>query len=148
MLKGLCYLHENEIIHRDLKPGNVLVAGDGVCKLADFGSCGHAKSSSDTLVGTAMYMSPEVISRDTGVHSDIWSFGISFGELLTGTIIYDVDMTSVLPVQFIYMLMHGKRPRIPDDIPNDAQDVLSGSLHENPQERSTAGSLLESPFYM
>eukprot|EP01060_Flectonema_neradi_P003071 TRINITY_DN11926_c0_g4_i2.p1 TRINITY_DN11926_c0_g4~~TRINITY_DN11926_c0_g4_i2.p1 ORF type:complete len:1203 (+),score=164.10 TRINITY_DN11926_c0_g4_i2:53-3610(+) len=148
MLKGLSYLHENDIIHRDLKPGNVLVAGDGVCKLADFGSCGHVKSSTDTLVGTAMYMPPEVIKKDTGLHSDIWSFGISFGELITGSIIYDVDMSGILPVQFIYMLMHGKRPTIPTDIPEDAQAILTGSLHEDPSQRMTAGNLLESAFYL
>lgn len=37
--QGLLYMHEQNLLHLDVKPANVLVCGDGVCKLCDFGSC-------------------------------------------------------------------------------------------------------------
>ena len=36
-LQGLEYLHQQWILHRDLKPNNLLLDGNGVLKLADFG---------------------------------------------------------------------------------------------------------------
>lgn len=38
ILNGLLYLHSHKVLHRDIKGGNILVDGDGVAKLADFGS--------------------------------------------------------------------------------------------------------------
>jgi len=37
ILHGLAYLHMHNICHRDLKPENILLAGDGHCKISDFG---------------------------------------------------------------------------------------------------------------
>lgn len=36
------FLHKNGFIHRDLKPENLLVAGDNVLKICDFGWCVEA----------------------------------------------------------------------------------------------------------
>lgn len=96
---GLQHAHQKGIIHRDLKPSNVLVTEvDGVAipKIIDFGI---AKATSDQfqdqpwvtrqghVMGTPLYMSPEQLAGglDVDTRSDIYSLGVLFYEMLTGT---------------------------------------------------------------
>ena len=58
--KAVELLHSNCIIHRDLKPENILVS-NGVAKLCDFGWAVRALEMRDTLCGTPLYSSPELI---------------------------------------------------------------------------------------
>ncbi|CAJ0936280.1 unnamed protein product, partial [Mesorhabditis belari] len=63
LFSALIYLHEmHRLTHRDVKPENILVTGDFILKLADFGT---AKKNDNTrigsFIGTTRYMSP---SRD------------------------------------------------------------------------------------
>lgn len=39
ILSAVLFIHKKGIFHRDIKPENVLVKGDKIIKLADFGSC-------------------------------------------------------------------------------------------------------------
>jgi len=87
----LVYLHEfrpNPIIYRDLKPSNIILAGDGSIKLIDFGIAREYKkeSSGDTVyIGTRGYAAPEQYGcGQTSAASDIYSFGVTVYELLTG----------------------------------------------------------------
>jgi serine/threonine protein kinase len=66
IVAGVNELAKHDIIHRDLKPANILVQ-DGVFKLTDFG---FAKKVDDyeeqmmvSLVGTPLYMSPQILKR-------------------------------------------------------------------------------------
>ncbi|AYU77803.1 protein kinase, putative [Leishmania donovani] len=89
VVSGLAYLHSRGVIHRDVKPANMLLSSDGTVKLTDFGtslvlSDNNRTLKSNALAGTAAYMAPECVQGTYSSASDIWSFGCSVVQLITG----------------------------------------------------------------
>ena len=90
VLEGVGYAHRFTI-HRDLKPENIMIDQAGAVKVMDFGIAKVAGAvqftSSGLAVGTPLYMSPEQAKGgQQDRRSDIYSLGMIFYELLTGTI--------------------------------------------------------------
>ncbi|XP_077646940.1 serine/threonine-protein kinase PAK 2-like [Lonchura striata] len=84
-LQGLDFLHANRVIHRDLKSSNILLGMAGSVKLAAFDSLSSEQDRCSSMVGTAHWMAPEVVtSSPYGPKVDIWSFGIVTIEMVEG----------------------------------------------------------------
>ena len=91
--RGIARAHDLGVIHRDLKPENIFlgeVPGGDMVKLLDFGIALSKQDSRLTgtgeVFGTPQYMAPErITSGDPGPSADIYSLGVLFYEMVTGS---------------------------------------------------------------
>ncbi|MGB8309627.1 MAG: NosD domain-containing protein [Methanoregula sp.] len=90
---GLAYAHAHGIIHRDIKPHNILVTGDFVPKITDWGMSKVIATTMEksSVAGFSLsYAAPEQVSPAefgrTDVRTDIYQLGALFYELVTGSI--------------------------------------------------------------
>ncbi len=93
--EAVAEVHEQNVIHKDLKPHNILVREDGAVQLTDFGIATllareqQLPQNPRLIEGTLPYMSPEQtgrMSRALDYRTDLYSLGVTFYELLTGSL--------------------------------------------------------------
>ena len=127
LIRKLCaimrYLHSNEIgvVFADLSPDNILVDGNAVPYLIDFGISGKMNAKQSIPAATAGYSAPEVFAeRMLDRRSDIYSLG-----------------------QILYLLYTGRAPDSEESVreeqlaalPDTVSDVIRQCTARNPQER-------------
>lgn len=102
---GMEAAHKHHIVHRDIKPQNIIISKEGKVKVTDFGIAKAASSStinSSAAMGSVHYISPEQARGGySDERSDIYSFGITLYEMLTGKVPFDGDTTVAVAVQHI-----------------------------------------------
>lgn len=89
--RAVHFAHRNLVVHLDLKPGNILVDGNGVPKLLDFGVAAlldhvaGSKAATRSRPLTPEYASPEQLRGEpVTTAADVYSLGAVLYELLTG----------------------------------------------------------------
>ncbi len=123
---ALAYAHKQGILHRDIKPSNVLVANDGQLYLADFGlariaQSGESTLSSDMIMGTPQYISPEQAmgKKDLDEGTDIYSFGVMIYEMVVGQVPFNADTPFSIIHDHIYSplpLPRSINPKVPESV--------------------------------
>ncbi len=124
--EALSYAHKQDILHRDVKPSNVMIGEDGHIYLADFGlariaSAGESTLSSDMMIGTPQYISPEQALgvRELDAGTDIYSFGVLIYELVVGQVPFSSDTPFSIIHDHIYTplpLPRAVNPNVPEVI--------------------------------
>ncbi|XP_035274999.1 dual specificity mitogen-activated protein kinase kinase 5 isoform X9 [Anguilla rostrata] len=154
VVKGLTYLWSLKILHRDVKPSNMLVNTRGEVKLCDFGvSTQLVNSIAKTYVGTNAYMAPERISGEQyGIHSDVWSVGISFMELALGNFPYpqiQKNQGSLMPLQLLQCIVDENPPVLPvGQFSETFINFVTQCMKKLPKERPAPNNLMDHPFIM
>jgi serine/threonine-protein kinase len=141
LAEALEHAHRSGVIHRDVKPSNVLIDREDVAYLTDFGLArsGAARGSltaDGQVLGTPAYMAPEQARGDTDTidqRTDIYSLGVVFYQLLTGTLPFvGADRMVLLRIQ-------EEDPRPPRSldpaIPRDLETVCLKAMAREPGRR-------------
>ncbi|MCP4130134.1 MAG: AAA family ATPase [bacterium] len=137
-------LHKQEIIHYDIKPANILINEElDMLKLADFGITKILSHEDEDIYnpavveGTLVYMSPEQtgrMNRAVDYRTDLYSLGITFYEVLTGS----VPFQSSDPMEIIHSHI-ARAPRtlqrVSPGIPGVVSDIVMKLLAKNADER-------------
>lgn len=94
LLQALMYVHRRGIVHRDLKPDNILVTAEGKVKVLDFGIAASENDEHKGVLGTMLYIPPEVIRKGIGKlqisrTADLYAVGLIAYEMLTGIYPYN-----------------------------------------------------------
>lgn len=138
---ALSYAHKQGILHRDVKPSNILISDNGEIYLADFGlariaQAGESTISSDVMLGTPQYISPEQAmgKSDLDEGTDIYSFGVVLYELLVGRVPYSADT----PFSIIHDHIYKPLPlpsSINPEINKELEKALLKALAKNRDDR-------------
>jgi serine/threonine-protein kinase len=139
--------HARGIVHRDLKPQNLFLTqrpdGSPCVKVLDFGiSKAHGDSqqtnltSTDVVMGTPLYMSPEQVRslKNVDHRSDIWALGSILFELLTASPIYMAPSASALCAMIAMdppTPLRARRPQAPEGL----EQAILRCLHKDPMGR-------------
>jgi len=146
VILGFEYLQECNIVYRDLKPENVLLAGDGYAKIADFGLSKRVDGMTYTLCGTLEYLAPEVIAG-AGYYKnfDWWTVGVLTYELAAGFPPFlgadEIEMFALIQA-FDY--------EIPDWFDDEISDLVDGFLQPDSNRlgsRQGVDEIKDHPFF-
>ena len=133
---ALNYIHECGIIHLDLKPANILVEENFGVKLTDFGLAttfflGKLRFTRH-VGGTPSYMSPEQINgRQVDKRSDIYSFGVTAYETLTGRLPFAGDNLNELLAKHVSKLTPKPLSEFIKDIPASLDKIILKCLEKD-----------------
>lgn len=166
ILDTVDYMHSRGVIHRDLKPENVLLDDQMHVKITDFGTAkildipnrpqngtsapgasnpmdGSADNRASSFVGTAEYVSPELLTdKNACKASDLWAFGCIIYQLLAGRPPFKAGneyqtFQKIVALDYVF----------PDGFPEVAKDLVERLLVLDPSRRLSMEHIKNHAFF-
>jgi len=139
---GLAFAHARDIVHRDVKPSNVMIVFDEdrmVAKVTDFGIArgpsSKVKTMTGLILGSPRYMSPEqVVGKNVGLRSDIFSLGVVLYEMLAGIAPFDADSVSSIMYQTVHVREEPLK-NINAGVPPELEAIVAKALAKSQDDR-------------
>jgi len=147
IMSAINYCHKNGIVHRDLKPENLLFLSkseNSPIKVIDFGMSKRFDSSTKIMnerVGTAYYISPEVLKGKYDEKCDIWSAGVILYIIICGYPCFNGDTDDDIFKAILKGKIQFPSPEW-DNISNDAKELIK-KMCCSPDKRLTAEQVLK-----
>ncbi|CAI5973462.1 unnamed protein product [Closterium sp. NIES-65] len=156
--EALLQCHSNGIIHRDVKPDNILlgerldVSGGGLpgdVKICDFGISTFFQpgTTCSEIVGTASFLSPEMLAQTYSSPTDIWSLGVLLHLLLSGFLPFRAPTKEAVFEAILDGRVDFRAAPWPI-VSLSAKDLVSRMLTVDPDERITAEEILSHPWIL
>ncbi len=134
---ALAHAHDKGFVHRDIKSQNIMFRGDGTAVLTDFGIVKDLTADSGytmdgTSIGTPHYMSPEQAqgAGEIDWRTDLYSLGVTFYEMLTGSVPYNADSAIAVALKHI----KDPIPRLPEQFAG-FQPIIDKLMAKKPEDR-------------
>jgi serine/threonine protein kinase len=153
---ALDYAHENGRVHCDVKPANILIDSNDQVVLSDFGivqlmrpdgqSAEPSMKSSETLMGTPDYISPEqALGEPLDGRSDVYSLAVTLFFLLTGRPPFQADSSITMAL----MHVHDTPPPLStfrSEITPQIDRVIAKALSKWPEDRYQTAGMFSTAF--
>ncbi|MHC4741588.1 MAG: serine/threonine protein kinase [Planctomycetota bacterium] len=159
LMRNICqavsHAHQNGVIHRDIKPSNIMVTEDGRPHVLDFGlamnileaDASGTVSVAGEVTGTPAYMSPEQATgkRDRiDTRTDVYSIGVVFYRVLTGSFPYDVKTSMLETLRNIQENEPIKPSKVLGSIDSDIEAIVLKALAKEPEQRYQSAAEMQS----
>ena len=147
---ALAAAHSAGIVHRDIKPENIMVRGDGIVKILDFGLARfsvNSTSNSDAkfitkpgmIMGTVSYMSPEQArALPVAESTDVFSLGIVLYEMLIDKLPFE----GASDIDVLAAILEREPLEMGENVPDSLRRIVYSALNKDHLERPTAEQVL------
>lgn len=134
-----------KVVHRDLKPANIMLTDEGVIKLCDFGFAREIDfdNSAMTLVGSPMYMAPEVFQGKRMMRNVIFGVWGCYALLASKLVPY---LAKTRP-ELEKLVLAERRAPLPKHYSKEFVDTIGMMMRLNPEDRPSAADLLDLPRF-
>ncbi len=142
--EGLAFAHAQNVVHRDIKPANLMYEAESdSLKITDFGIAritDSSKTKTGMVLGTPSYMSPEQLAgKKVDGRSDLFSLGVMFYQLLTGSLPFKADSMASL----MFKITNEEAPDIRilrPELPDCLVGIINKTLVKEADQRYQTGT--------